>query len=93
MGISEPAQRVAELMVEEAKQGSMLVFHNGDISYARGYVSITHTVYYHREPNSLKKERWKYNQEKNDFNYIWGQDIVHALHNANVLRTENEWSE
>jgi hypothetical protein len=55
MGISEPAQEIAQLMVEEAKQGAMLVFHNGDISYARGYVSYTCT-YIHVPINySVKK--------------------------------------
>lgn len=29
----------AKYLVEEAKNGSSLVFHVGDISYARGYVS------------------------------------------------------
>ena len=42
MGVTVvPGSRdTAKYMVEEAKKGSSLVFHVGDISYARGYVSI-----------------------------------------------------
>ena len=41
MGVSvvPGAHDTAKYMVEEAKKGSSLVFHVGDISYARGYVS------------------------------------------------------
>jgi len=33
------ARDTAKYMIEEAKNGTSLVFHVGDISYARGYVS------------------------------------------------------
>ena len=43
MGLSlDPgAHDTAKYMIEEAKKGKSLVFHVGDISYARGYVSWT----------------------------------------------------
>lgn len=41
MGVSAVpgAHDTAKYMIEEATNGSSLVFHVGDISYARGYVS------------------------------------------------------
>ena len=41
MGVSvvPGAHDTAKYMVEEAEKGTSLVFHVGDISYARGYVS------------------------------------------------------
>ena len=43
MGLSvDPgAHDTAKYIIEEAKKGKSLVFHVGDISYARGYVSKT----------------------------------------------------
>ena len=44
MGVSAVpgAHDTAKYMIEEANNGSSFVFHVGDISYARGYVSTFH---------------------------------------------------
>lgn len=70
MGVSAVpgAHDTASYMIEEAMNGKSFVFHVGDISYARGYVSKTETetissknpAVLHKEqrPIALKELKW-----------------------------------
>lgn len=63
------AHDTASYMMEEAMNGKSFVFHVGDISYARGYVSTTVTktissknptvFHYEQRPIALKELKWR----------------------------------
>lgn len=40
MGLRPPAHVTAKYVLNDVLNGYEFIFHNGDISYARGYVSI-----------------------------------------------------
>ena len=48
------AHETADYMIEEALDGKSFVFHVGDISYARGYVSTAVT----KSPSESSKNFW-----------------------------------